>query len=290
MFSIFAAITSTTLFAGVSIFWKRLRDKGLHTSVVLATGVISIPLWIALGALLWHQGYVPVLSPAYLKILVIWVTGAFLINWLGTYLYRYRALTELRAYEASLAVLVGIAVDIVFFKGTTTVFEITGTVLLFISGIILTRNSAPLKNIKALSLLKTVLPALALQALLFVTNIAIFKLAISYQPMPLYHSVFGETLLYSLFLISSLKYLRSEATAQKINAKEIAAIGLLLFFGTIFEVYMMRDFSVAFNVVLSGIPITIYSVYDFSKKTIKLSPQSILALFLIVVGLFLAKS
>lgn len=288
MFAVFSAIASTTLFSGVGVLWKRLRDRDIGTLGVLCIGIISVPFWIIVAGILYYQNILPVLSSSYLYILVLWVVGAFLVNWVGTYLFKYRTLTELRVYETLAAIILGIATDILFFKSQFSPYMVLATTLLFLSGLILTKGIPP-DRIRSEISLKRLLPLLLLGAVLQVFNIAIFKIALSHQPNPLWHSIFGESILYAFFFFVGFKNIKSGIQVKKIGLSESILIGLLLFVGTVFQIFMIRDFSVSLNVVLSIIPVVIYSLYDIQSKKIRLSLQSALAFLLLIIGLLVAK-
>lgn len=289
MFSIFAAIASTTLFSGVALFWKRLRDKNVGPLATLGLGAICIPIYVVFGIILDHLGYAPTFSSPYFLVLALWIIGAFAINWTGTYLYKYRTLTELRTYQTSIAILVAVIVDSIFFKSTASVWNIIATIILFAGGLVLSGNVSYKAIRNTLTLGGAVIPILTFNAFLQVANIAIYKLAIAYQSQPLYQAVIGESLLYFLFFVVSFRDIRLGTSTGKISFKEITIIGSLLFVGTIFEIYMIKSFSVSLNIVLSVIPIAIYSLYDFKVKNLKLSIQSISALVLVIIGLGLSK-
>ncbi len=289
MFSIFSAIASTTIFSALAISWKKLRDKDVGSLTTLGLGAISIPLWIIAGIILYSLGYIPVITAPYLLSLFLWIVGAFVINWTGTYLYKYRTLTELRTYQTSIAILVAIAVDYFFFRSTVSLWSVIATVILFSSALILSGNVSYKGFRNSLSLGKAVIPILICNAFLQVANVAMYKHAISYQPQPLYQAIIGESVLYLLFFLASFRKIRVDIGKGRVMLKEAVAIGSFLFVGSIFEIYMIKDFSVSFNIVLSVIPMAIYSFYDFKQKNIKVSKQSILALVLVIIGLCLSE-
>ncbi|HEU5114136.1 MAG TPA: hypothetical protein VFT82_00020 [Candidatus Paceibacterota bacterium] len=290
MFPIFSAIAATTLFSGTALIWKRLRDRGVGTAGALALGATAIPLWIALGIVFHFLGYAPASGPQYFAFLAAWVIGAFTINCTGTYLYRYRNLTELRAYQTSIAIFAAIVIDLAFFKTEISPWSIVAVVLLFISGWILGENSISTGKIRAaISQGRVVVPVLTFNAFLQAINIATYKMAISYQTTPLFQAVVGETLLFTMFFAAGYRDIRKAAKEKKATWKSAFVIGFLLFLGTVFEIYMIKDFSVSLNIVLSVIPIAIYSFYDFKNRHVKISKESVAALLLAIIGLVLAQ-
>lgn len=279
----FAAVVLVISFAAIDVIWKRLRMRDVSTKAILALFGFSVPLLILLG-ILFADAREVVLSGDYVAYSLLFVVGNLFLNLANVYLMRYVSLTELFSYRKSIALFFAILADIFFFSLFPTTFRILGIGLLFLGSMLLTRSARETTK-KCLIPMATLLIYLILIGFLDTGLFTVYKKGLELQSSIILHMVLVQSVMFLLFLAVGWRDLRS--SFGKIRAKEIAALNILVTIGAIAEIYTLHYYSISAIVLISGIPLGIFSLYDVRTKEWRLTPKSIVSILLIVIGFVL---
>ncbi len=285
MFSIISALIYNIAFSFIEIIYKNLRSKGVSSFGVLAIGFCCVPIWIILG--FWLSSDF-ISSVTYWVALGVWLIVVYLSNLLSKYLYGYKSLTELKSYSLGLSLVLGLIVDILYFRLSIRLITVLAALLLLTGGILLSHNHSSRKN-KSIKW-SVVLIILLTNSIFQVIAISAYKVGISLQENIIFQVILTQSLLYSLFFMTGFSSLKTNTVSRQITIKHILGVFSLLLIGTFFEAYTVKSFPITILAVLSVIPTIIFSCYDLKCKELTISKESIIAIILVFIGLILSQT
>ena len=282
VFALIAAVISTVAFSLIALLYKDLRNKNVPTLGVMAIAGLCVPVWIILGLWLVKTGDANS-SSAYWLSLGMWAAVVYVWNASSKYLYRYKGLTELHSYSLGGGLVLGVLADMAYFQQAFDAKIMFSAGLLLLGGILLAKKRHESRDI----------PWTHVAALVAVTSVfavvaaTTYKIGVHLQPNVLSQVVFTQSILYSLFFLTGAQSFVRNIRKARITLKHVLGICGLLLVATVFEAYAVKAFPVTMLVMLSVIPLALFSFYDAKNKELACSKKSIAALCLILAGLLL---
>ena len=281
MSGIFALVFSKITFSLIVILWKGLRNKGVSTLSSLSIYVFSIPVLLLLGLMALRENEV-ILSGAYMAIVLLWLIPVFVSNLFDVYLLKYQALTEQSSYKLAIATFLAILIDIFVFNTQYSVWILIAAFLFFIGGSILSRNK--LEKIHNVPLVAVFLLVAAIAGL-DVVEYALYKEGLLLQSSILFHILISQSLLFILFFILGFRKFIPDLKSRRVSVKDIVTINVLIVIYVVLEAIALKELPLVVVVSASILPLVLYSAFDFRNKELVLSYKSVLALFLVMLGI-----
>lgn len=283
MEGVLAAIITVISFSLLSVVWKDLRNKGVDSSSILALLGFGVPIWLTLGIYLMRTD-LPNLPIVYIVLVLMWTLIILAGNFLDVFILRFGGLTELSAYGSMFSVIVALLVDIFWFDIIPRALTYLAIICFFVAGLILSRNRNKLLKSKRKIPLKIVLFTLLSVSLLYTLGIALYKQGLVYQTTILFHLVITQTVLHTTWFCMGAKPLMKDIQNKKITPLHILASTFFLAGGVFGELHAIQALPVTIMVVIGILSPAIFTMFDLKKKEMNVTPLSVGALFLIILG------
>jgi len=280
---IFLALATTITWVFITIKWKELQNRGIKITNSFGIACAGLPLWIATLIFL-HFRYEIIYSQQYFTYLTLWAIPV-IISTLGMiYLIKFHALSEYSIYKLGFSALLAVILDILIFQVSFTLAMIVGLILLFASGIILSKSKK--QNKKKMKLYKT-LSVIFILSIIGTFQLAFYKLALLIQPNPIVHAMIGAIFVYTILIIFLSKSIYKDYKKGEITNKDFALLGFSIYLITILEAFLIYELPISLVIVLAVLQIFLLAIYDIKKKEFHLSWELYTAGILCLIALIL---
>ncbi len=280
---IFLALATTITWVFITIKWKGLQNRGINTTNSFGIACAGLPLWIITFILLQFK-YDVVYSQQYFTYLTLWAIPVIITTLGMLYLIKNNALSEYSIYKLGFSALLAFIVDIFLFQTSFTLYMVAGIVLLFASGLILSKSKK--LNKRKMKLYKT-LSIIFILSIIATFQLAFYKLALLIQPSPIVHAMMGAILVYIILIIFLFKPIYKDYKKGKIKNKDFLALGSSIYLITILEAFLIYELPLSLVIALTVLQIFLLAIYDIKKKEFHLSWKLYIAGGLCIIALIL---
>jgi hypothetical protein len=285
MMSMLGLVVSKFLFIGIAAIWKLQTRAGASALSSLATYVLALPAFLVIG-FTWYDLSDITFSFAYLAYLLAWAIPVIVYSAAIIFLYKYQSLTEQDVYKFATGTCIGVLLDVFVLQTNFAYATVLTITLFFISGWLLTRN----RKIETAGLTMPYIIAIIFGISLFeALDFFLYKQAIALQGNPLLHIIIAQILLVGAFTLIGGRALIRHLQSGAIKLWHLLAIPALFVPAVVLEGLAIAELPISLMITSSIVSVVMLMAIDAYNKEIRLTPESWLALILVVIGIVLTQ-
>lgn len=291
MFAIFLELIARFSFTAITIVNKASRNAGVTTFGVMGQYAWGLPFFALLGIGLYL--YDPAqfrLGGQYWMTLGIWVALCVALNYIGLFVMRYQALTELGGYKLGFVMLVSLAIDRFWYGETDWSFlYILGGIIATFGGWLLTMR--PVTQEEKDARIPLPFPVWVLFVLIF-TLAALMPIGYAFYKdcltlaahNPLLHTIFGQSILFAMFwAVGGKDY--TKARAENILPRwRVIVVASCVLLAALVQTWSIAGLSVTSIMVLTLLGGALLTANDMLTKELAPTKHNIASIALVFLG------